>query len=185
MRKIAELIGKDLDWLQPKASQMKFALDCGDDEPAATLNFKSAWLGLTATGESADGRWKFRKVGGVKLEFVVSALAGSTDRSDGTDIAVFGTSSIYEGGTLELVDERRIATSRIRMGKYEFKNEAGEVILRYNPKVFLTWTAEMEIFPAASGMPELPWMALLGWYLTILSSSRGEYIVRRLTNFIG
>jgi hypothetical protein len=55
------------------------------------------------------------------------------------------------------------------MTKFEFRSEAGEELFSYRRiGGFLHMSAYVDIQPAAALIPELPWMALLGWYLVIL-----------------
>jgi len=54
MRKIAELVGRHLEWVQPSAFRMQYELRA-DDEVAATLRLRSSF-GSFATGESEEVR---------------------------------------------------------------------------------------------------------------------------------
>ncbi|HEY0722558.1 MAG TPA: hypothetical protein VGD41_00915, partial [Pyrinomonadaceae bacterium] len=61
MRKIADVVGQELEWVQPSVFKMQYELRAGD-ELAATLRFRSSF-GSLATGESADGCWTFKRIG--------------------------------------------------------------------------------------------------------------------------
>ena len=61
VKKIGEMIGRKLEWVQPSAWKMQYELRAGD-ELIATLRFRSSF-GSFATAESADGCWTFKRVG--------------------------------------------------------------------------------------------------------------------------
>jgi hypothetical protein len=77
MLETADLVGKELEWVQPSALKMEFELRA-DDETAATLRFRSS-LGSLATAESGDGCWTFKRVGFWRTRVTIRACDGETD----------------------------------------------------------------------------------------------------------
>ena len=162
MLRIAELIGHELKWTQPHATKMEYALCAGDVE-AATLRFRSSF-GTFATGTSADGAWTFKRVGFTQTKVTVRACEAHVD------LAAFKNNTWSGGGTLELPDGRKYpASTNSWATQYSFKTEAGDLLICYK-KIhgMLHMSSETEIYPIARDMPELPWMVMLGWYLTIM-----------------
>lgn len=162
MRKIAELIGKELKWVQPNALKMEYELRTGD-MVAATLLFRSSF-GSFATAASADGSWTFKRVGFWQTKVTIRASGAETD------LAVFKNNTWGGGGTLELPDGRKyLANTNSWASQYEFKTETKEALISYR-KIggMLRMSSGVEIYPLAKDIAELPWMVLLGWYLTVM-----------------
>lgn len=161
MKKIAEVIGRELEWVQPSAWKMEYELRAGD-EPIATLRFRSSF-GSFATAESADGCWTFKRVGFWQTRATVRACG--TD----TDIATFRNNTWSGGGTLELPDGRKLlATTNLWQTNFEFKTETGETLVRFKSRGLVHLSATVEILPEAAGVPELPWLGMFGWYLAVM-----------------
>ena len=93
MMKMAELIGRELKWVQPHALKMEYELRAGE-MLAATLHFRSSF-GSFATATSADGSWTFKRVG-----FWQTRVTVRTSGTE-TDLAVFRNNTWSGGGTLE------------------------------------------------------------------------------------
>jgi hypothetical protein len=164
MDKLASLVGKPLKWEQPHAMKMEYGLYVGEEqETVATLKFRSSF-GSLATAECADGCWTFKRVGFFQTRVTVRPCNSETE------IASFRNNTWTSGGVLELPDGRSYrASTNFWKTKYEFLAENEDVLIEYR-KIggFLHYSSHMEIHPAAANLPELPWMAILGWYLTIL-----------------
>jgi hypothetical protein len=162
MKKIADLIGRELKWIQPTATKMSFELRDGE-ETAAMLKFRSLF-GSFATAESADGSWTFKRIGFFQTKATVRALGSETD------IGVFKNNTWKDGGTLELPDGRTYpADTNFWATKCSFRTESGEMLISFQ-KIggILHMSSTVQIHEAARKLPELPWMALLGWYLTVM-----------------
>lgn len=163
MKKISELTSQELKWVQPSALKMHYELRAGD-VLAATMNFRSSW-GSLATGNSADGCWTFKRVGFLHTRVTIRECGQEVD------IAVFRNKTWSGGGTLELSDGRKLqANTNGWQNKLEFKNDAGETILKFNGGGLIHLTAAVEIGSEAHKMVELPWLVMLGWYLTVMMS---------------
>ena len=162
MRSIAQFVGQSLKWEQPKVMRMEYELRCSE-ELVATLRFRSAF-GSLATAECADGCWTFKRAGFFQTRVTIREC-----NSD-NEIAVFRNNTWTSGGTLELPDGHRYpANTNFWLTNYAFTADTGQELVRYT-KIggFLHMSSLVEILPGATLLPELPWMTLLGWYLTIM-----------------
>jgi hypothetical protein len=158
---LAQMIGRELSWAQPSAWKMEYEMRA-DDELIATLRFRSSF-GTFATGESADGCWTFKRIG-----FWQTKATIRTCESD-TEIAIFRNNTWSGGGTLEFADGRKLpASTNGWRTTFEFKSETGETLVRFKSQGLVHLSAKVEIKPDAAGLPELPWIVMLGWYLTIM-----------------
>jgi hypothetical protein len=164
VKKIAEVIGRELEWVQPSAWKMEYELHAGD-ELIATLRFRSSF-GSFATTESADGCWTFKRVGFWQTRVTIRGCGSETD------IATFKNNTWSGGGTLELPDGREIlATTNLWRTNFEFKTEAGATLVRFKTGGLVHLSATVEIQPDAAGVPELPWVVMFGLYLAVMMSS--------------
>jgi hypothetical protein len=161
MMKMTELIGHELQWKQPSVWKREYEL-CTGDIIAATLRFPGFFD--TATAASADGSWTFK--GGYYRTKVTVRASGAE-----TDLAVLKWNTWSTRGTLELPDGRKyLANRNFWSWKLEFKTETGDALISYR-KIGgrghkSSWWGE--IHALAKEVPEMPWMVLLWWYLTIL-----------------
>jgi hypothetical protein len=162
MKRIAELAGMELRWEQPNAFKMEYVLFAGDQE-AATLQFRSSF-GSFATARSADGCWTFKRVGFFQTRVTIR------DCDTDVDLAEFHNNTWTSGGTLELADGRiHKASTNFWQTQFEFCNAQEEVLFQYaRIGGFIHSSAQVVIQPAALTIPELPWMVILAWYLSIL-----------------
>lgn len=163
MRKINELIGAELVWRQPNALKMEYEL-LANNQTAATLRFRSSF-GTLATAESADGCWTFKRVGFWKPHVTIRVCGAETD------MARFHHNTWTGGGTLELPDRRRYsASTNVWQTNLEFKTESDTALVRLKNGGVFRLTAQVEILPTAQGLPETPWIVMLGCYLVVMLS---------------
>jgi hypothetical protein len=161
MRKIIELVDQQLKWVQPSALKMQYELRAGE-ELVAILRFRSSF-GSFATAESVDGCWTFKRVGFWQTRVTVRPCGADAD------IAIFRNNTWSGGGTLELSDGQKFpATTNFWQSKLEFQNESGYTHIQFKSGGLLHLSATVEIQPSAVGMPELPLMVMLGWYLIVM-----------------
>jgi hypothetical protein len=164
MRRLAELAGTELKWEQPTSMKMEYNLYAGDgNEVVASLRFRSSF-GSLATAECADGCWTFKRVGFFQTRVTIRRCDSDEE------IASFRNNTWTSGGTLELPDGHSYrASTNFWMTKYEFLATNDEILLGYR-KIggFFHLSSYVDIYPSAVQLPELPWMVILGWYLTIL-----------------
>jgi hypothetical protein len=158
MRKLSDLAGRELRWAKADAG---YSLRDGEDT-VATLRFRSAW-GSFATAESADGCWTFKRAGFLRTRATIRPC----DSDD--EIASFTNNTWSHGGTLELPDGQRLqADSNLWMTTFSFSTETGEPLLRFtNIGGVFSWSSRVEILPSGAAFRGAPWLAMLGWYLSI------------------
>jgi hypothetical protein len=86
-----------------------------------------------------------------------------------SEIAAFKNNTRSGGGSLELADGRRFpANSNFWHTRYEFKNENDDPLVRFvRIRGALHLSSTVEVTPAGAHLPELPWLVVLGWYLSI------------------
>lgn len=162
MRRIAELIGHELKWVQPTAFKPHYELRAGD-EPVAVLHISGLFRDQAAA-ESADGCWTFERVGFWRNK--VRVRAGGAQ----SDVAVFKISRWGDGGgVLQLPDGRKLpATTNFWRTEYQFRSEAGESLLRLSGSGVLRQNAKVDVQARAAGLPELPWLVMLGLFLMVI-----------------
>ena len=147
MKRIRDLVGRELKWTQPRALKRDFELKDGD-EVVATLRFRSLF-GTLATADTADGNWDLQASG-----LLVDSRDGLHRRTE-SEIATFRNNTWSAGGTLELADGRKFpANTNFWMSTYEFKDEAGGSIVRYH-KIGgpLHLSSKVQVQPAAARLP--------------------------------
>ena len=161
MKRLRDLVGCELKWIQPRAMKRGFELKNGE-ETVAVLDFRSAF-GSLATAGTAEGSWTFKRVG-----FWSSRVTIRPADHD-QEIAIFRNSTWSAGGSLEMADGRRDrANTNFWMTSFEFKGDGDEPLVRFvKIRGMVHLSSMVEITPAGARLPELPWIVALGWYLTV------------------
>jgi hypothetical protein len=159
---IRDLAGVPLRWTQPHALTQEFELLAGG-VVGATLTFRGMF-GSQATGRSRDGCWTFKRLGFIATR--VSIRVCETE----ADLAVFRNSTWSGGGTLELPDGRKCpANCNFWQTRYEIRTESDSPLVTFSRVGGLFHlSSDVEIHPDAVAWPELPWLVMLGWYLTVM-----------------
>jgi hypothetical protein len=154
--------GTPLLWRKAPGQKRTWTLLDGD-ETLATLRREKA-LGTLATGEAAGRRWTFKRVGFFRVRVTI--------RPEGSDqeIGVFHP-RWTGGGELALADGRRFGWGQTSFWRQEWIFVAGEAdeLIRFR----CGWSmakAEVTISPSGGRVAELPLLAVLGWYLILLSA---------------
>ena len=161
MDKIANYVGRPLQWGQTKLLKSEYELT-SQDLVVATLRFRSLW-GTFATAQSADGCWTFKRMGFWQTRATIRPCDSEEE------IATFRNNTWKEGGTLVLPDGREyLANTNFWQTQYAFKDEAGDPLIHYRNHGVFRSSAEVTISPQAAELPELPWMVMLGWYLIVM-----------------
>jgi hypothetical protein len=164
MNRIATLIGREPKWSQPHAFKMEYELRAGD-EVVATLRFDSAFK-ARATGESADGRWRFDRLGMFCHRVVV------TEHDSGAEILSFTPRKWGSGGVLEFPDGRTFHSAGSVWGtRYTFTGPSQEPLFELRNCGVLHHAATLHIARDAARVPELPLLVILGWYLDVMAQS--------------
>jgi len=161
MKKLVEVAGQPLEWVQPSALAMNYELRTGH-EPVATLRFRSMF-GTFATAQSGDGCWTFKRVGFWQARVTIREC------SHETELASFKSNLWIGGGGLVLADGRRYpATTNLWQTRLEFQNEAGAPLVTLRSRGLVHLGATVELPVRAAEIPEARWMMLLGWYLVVM-----------------
>ncbi len=158
MKRLTDLVGREMKWTQPSMMKRAFELRDGEDV-VAKLTFLRSSL---ASAETADGTWTFKRVG-----FWVTR-ATVRDASE-QEIASFRNNTWSSGGTLVFPDGREFrANTNLWNSKYEFRDAHDEPLVKYRKVTGLAhFSSWMEITAAGAALAELPWLATLGWYLAV------------------
>ena len=160
--RIRDVADRRLRWTQRRTFAQDYELRA-DDKPIATLVFGNPF-GSRATGESGDGCWTFKRLGFISTRVTI--------RPCGTeqDLAVFRNNTWSGGGTLELPGGLSYrANSNFWQTRYAIETEAGlPLITLSRVGGLLHLSSDVEIHPAALTGAELPWLVMLGWYLTVM-----------------
>jgi hypothetical protein len=161
MKRLRDLVGRELVWTQPHATRRGFVLTLGD-ETVATLNFRSTW-GTLAIAETADGNWTFKRVGFWMPH--VTVRAGDAEK----DLATFTNSTWTGGGTLVWADGKHLrANTNLWASTFEFKDESEEPLVRFTRiRGVFHMASNVEILAAGAKLPELALLVTLGWYLAV------------------
>jgi hypothetical protein len=163
MRKLYEVADQSLKWSQPSTFKNAYELRAGD-ELIATLKFKSVF-GSFATGESADGSWTFKRVGFWQTRATIRAADSETE------LASFKDKTWASGGTLSMADGRQLrATTNFWSTKLTFQDDKHDPLIVFDNHGILHLSSIVDIRPSARAMPELPWLVMFGWYLSIKMS---------------
>lgn len=155
-----DLIGVDLEWTRPHILSPEYELSHENDFIGA-LKFRSSF-GSFATATVDTGCWTFKRMGFLKTRVTVKPC--DTER----ELGVFHNNTWKGGGTLELPGGRSLlANTNFWHSKYQFTREE-QPLITYRIRQRLTLTGQMQILDAAREIPELPWLAMLGWYLAVM-----------------
>jgi hypothetical protein len=160
---LRELIGREARWTQPSAMAASYVLDVGGSA-AATLTFRSSF-GSLATGESADGCWTFKRVGFFATRVTIRACG------DDQEIAVFHNATWKGGGTLEVPGGKAYrANVNFWQTRFEIATDTDVPLVSFTRiGGAFHLGSDVQIHAAAGDLRELPWMVMLGWYLTVMA----------------
>ena len=159
MKRIADLAGNTLTWVQEKALKRAYELRFSG-EVVAGLRFEKAF-GSLATAESVDGSWTFKREGFMKPRVTV--------RVEGSDanVAVFHQ-NLSGGGAIEFQDGRRYLWRCTSFWGSEWcfltPEDHRVVQLKVNTSLFRNG-AQVTVQTAVA---DVALLAMLGWYLMVL-----------------
>jgi hypothetical protein len=158
---VASLTNRPLSWRQPHA--LKPSYDLTDrDAPVGTLVFRSAF-GSLATARLGDGCWTMKRLGFLRTRVEIRACESETA------IGTFHNNTWSGGGTLAVAGGRELrANTNFWHSRFEFVDADGRSLVRYTIGGVLKASGEMEITADGATLPEIAWIALLGWYLVVM-----------------
>lgn len=155
------LVNRPLHWTQPHTLKMVFDLSDGDT-PVGTLIFRSAF-GTFATARIGDGCWTMKRLGFLRTRVEIRVCESET--AAGT----FHNNTWSGGGTLALASGLELrANTNFWHSRFEFVDADGRALVRYTIGGVMKTSGEMEITTAGAALPEIAWIALLGWYVVVM-----------------
>lgn len=159
-----------LQWVQPAATRRYFELRLGE-QLYGSLEFASSF-GSRAVAAAAGARWTFKRTGFFNVRVTVR-VEGQPD-----DLAVYYPRWTGREGHLKTAGGRMYEwrAANFWATRFVFSGERGDEMVIFKQgledaglKGIFKYQARVEIAPAAADLPDLPLLALLGWYLMILS----------------
>jgi hypothetical protein len=159
MKKINELAGRELVWVQPARLKEEFELRAGD-EVIATLRWQRSSL---AIAETADQSWTFKREGFWHPRVTVR-IPGSDD-----NIATFQP-GWAGGGTLDLDPGKqlRFGAPNFWHSQWDWLDPHNQPLVHFKShQGLLKVEGEVAIEPAAIKSPDMPLLVVLGWYLLV------------------
>jgi hypothetical protein len=161
MKTIAETGLLTLNWIQSGFINRKYALFSGEHQVASLYWNKGKKPG--AVGEAATGKWLFQS--SRVLYPRVSIKAIEPDRL----VATF-EATLKGSGNLALTDGRkyRWLSTDFWNNEWVFTDARGERLLQFIPEQGLFKIgAQVILEPQTLDYPELPLLAITGWYLLV------------------
>ena len=156
-------------WSQPKVLERTFELREGD-HLFGTLHFEKSW-GSLAMASLAAGEWTFKRAGYFRPRVTVRR------RGQEADLAIYRPKGWGLEGELQFAGSRSYGwrSANFWATQYAFLDSAGRALVTFKPGTedkkwsdLFKFQALVEIDPSAQGLPELPLLVALGWYLMIL-----------------
>lgn len=165
MQSIQAYTDHELMWTPLRASGREYELRAGD-AVLATLVQPSAWR-ERRIGAALDGSWSFACAGVWRPRVVV------TDTQSGAEVARIARSGWSGKADLDLPDGHRY---QWRSGgawgsKWAWLDDAGQPLMRFSQSGAFKVRCAVTIAPKAAGDPHLILLAMLGWYLMLLTQS--------------
>lgn len=158
MRRIEDLTGNTLNWVQPRPMSRQFELR-QDGDVLANLRFETS-LGSLARAETADAAYTFKRIGYFRPGVTIR-LVGST-QDLGSFQPDWGT-----GGLIALASGAKYTfhCANFRGARWSMLDETGECVLEFVLKSFVKTGAQVTF---GRSCEDAPLLALFGGYLMVL-----------------
>jgi hypothetical protein len=163
----------ELRWTQPKLLKRYFELLCGDDR-IGTLRWEK-WFGSLATAEASEGQWTFKRAGvpgwdvtGWDVAVRESGSAETIAMFEATVDTFAGVEYWSGAGSLQYRGGQRIRWAQnVRRSRCMWVSVNGLEIAGFSYHSSITSRTEgrLKVSTYGAGLPELPLLVLLGWYL--------------------
>ncbi|MBA4385328.1 MAG: hypothetical protein C0410_11380 [Anaerolinea sp.] len=162
MVKMNELIGRELQWVQPKAMKQDFELHFGDT-PICTLHMASSF-NSRATAVNDEGSWDFDRHGFWQRQVTIRETGGMED------LALYNANTWKVGGTLILPNGHTyLVKSNFWMTQHQLTTTDGQNLISVtNLRGVFHYSGSVEIHSLARNLAELPWLVPFGWYLIMM-----------------
>jgi len=158
--RLAEVVPRELEWVQPSPWRMSYELRSGP-EVVATLRFLRGFVSQ-ALGQSADGRWLFRRKSGADAEVVSCGARGACA------VAAFRADAWSGNGRVLMADGGSLRVARnVWQTRLDLLDPSEEIVARYRSGGLVRCWGRFQVSPALFDAPDLPWLAMLGWYLIV------------------
>ena len=160
MQPMSEAIDRELTWKESGCAWREYELQA-DGEVAARLRRPA---GSLVVAETAYGLWSFERPGLRRSRVEVREAETSLC------VAAFG-SGWTGGGTLETARGRRFRWSPVNFwrSRWEWRDEGDTPLLRFESRQGPTKIGgRVKIERAATALPELDLLVVLGWYLLVM-----------------
>jgi hypothetical protein len=168
MRRMSEVADRLLAWEPVGARNLELR---SGGEVLATLRWANA-CGSLATGEAAEGRWTFKRVGFFRTRITV--------RSAGTDFEIAEMTATERRKLLAFSDGSSCRWGRVARGSREsaFFDDADRPLVRFSGRrSHPTPRINVAIEPAGAASGELSLLVLIGAYRLVLEHEDEEAAV--------
>ena len=170
MKTIRQAGDQPLRWTRPSMLARQYELVSGDDI-VGLLRWESMF-GSLATAETSDGAWTFKRAGFMSPRVTVRRPGSETD------LAVLRV-GLKGDGLLHGPDRQTYQWQRTSFWRPEFAfaTETGRHLVGFDPDFsLLKHAATVKLEPEALGLPDLPLLVTLGWYLMLLLSEEASAV---------
>jgi len=136
------------------------------------LQFEKS-CGSLASAEVNSQKWTFKRVG-----FLAPRVTVRSPNVE-ADLAVFRP-HWGGGGTLDFADGHQAQWRCVNFwrSQWAFVVNEDRIVVRFSHREgFFKASAQLECDPASAALPELPLLAVLGWYLIILAAEDAAVVV--------
>jgi hypothetical protein len=165
MDPLQNYVGQELMWTPLSVSGREHKLRAGDTVLARLVR-PSLWR-ERRIGTAANGSWAFARAGFWRTRVVV------TDQQSGAEVASLARSGWSGKGTLALPDGRqyRWRNGNLWGSKWAWLDGADQPLMRFKQSGAFKVRCAVIIEPPAAGDPHLTLLAMLGWYLMLLTQA--------------
>jgi hypothetical protein len=162
MPRLSELVGRELQWVQPSGAKQYYELQAGE-VAVCTLHMDSSF-NSRAAALNTDGSWEFDRKGFWQRQSTIRASGGVED------LAVYNANTWRQGGTLVLPNGRNYIVKSNFWSTQFFITTFDEQALVSITKIggVFHFSGRVEIHSLAKNLPELPWLVPFAWYLVML-----------------
>lgn len=164
MEALQSYVGQELMWSPSRTAKRTYELMAGD-QALATLAQPSLWR-ESRVGQSAEGAWTFARMGVWRPRIVIA------DANTGAEVASLERSAWSGKGTLTLPDGRGFAwrSGNMWQSKWVWLDEAGQPVMRFRQFGVVKTRCGVTI-DSSSAEPHLMLLAMLGWFLMLVSQA--------------